>query len=558
MDNYTIKSGDNLTKLAQQFGTTVGALTQSNNISNPNMIKVGQKLTIPQLAATPTTPTSTAPVATTPKTTVTTTQAPQPAPTPTAINVQTAMNPQQPVAVPSAIPSVTPTTTNEADRILQAIQTEDTATQKFADKQSLDIASLTSQLLGESEARTAAFNEVGITQKKQEYQNLSSQILNKQAEIAQDDIQLLSNLNELEKKAITGIAIKGQQRSVTKDAQLARALKVAEIGVLNAQVLAKQGDIQLAMETAQNAVDAKYAPIREQIDVLRMQLEAIQPILSKDEKKQAQAQQIKLGIEERRIQSQAETDKTIQNLMLEASKNGAPQSVLNSVSKATSVREAIQKMGKYSTDPLDRAIKSAQLSKINQDMSLARSKFNAEKQVSVGQNQSEILQLSDFIKKAQNLATNKKGIKASSGTLQRKAGLSNDIRDWRADATSLISRMGVDELGRIKLSGVTFGNLTESERQAFTSAASALTSSAKTDKNGNYTGYFSVSESKLKEELGKMEKVMKADFERKTGMNYDSYSQSNSLENMTEEDYVNSVVSNAINSSQNVYGEYID
>jgi hypothetical protein len=103
-----------------------------------------------------------------------------------------------------------------------------------------------------------------------------------------------------------------------------------------------------------------------------MQLDAIAPILSKDEKKQAQAMQVKLGVEERRIQSQADTDKTIQNLMLEASKNGAPQSILNNVSKSTSVTEAIQKMGAYSTDPLDRAIKSAQLTKINYDIQRAR------------------------------------------------------------------------------------------------------------------------------------------------------------------------------------------
>jgi len=45
--NYTVKSGDTLSGIAQRFGTTTSALAKANNISNPNLIRVGQKLTIP-------------------------------------------------------------------------------------------------------------------------------------------------------------------------------------------------------------------------------------------------------------------------------------------------------------------------------------------------------------------------------------------------------------------------------------------------------------------------------------------------------------------------------
>jgi LysM repeat protein len=43
---YTVKSGDNLTKIATQFGTTVRALRSANNLPTDS-IKVGQKLKIP-------------------------------------------------------------------------------------------------------------------------------------------------------------------------------------------------------------------------------------------------------------------------------------------------------------------------------------------------------------------------------------------------------------------------------------------------------------------------------------------------------------------------------
>lgn len=45
--NYTIKPGDTLSGIASQFKVSVTALAQANNISNPNLIRVGQTLTIP-------------------------------------------------------------------------------------------------------------------------------------------------------------------------------------------------------------------------------------------------------------------------------------------------------------------------------------------------------------------------------------------------------------------------------------------------------------------------------------------------------------------------------
>ena len=44
---YTIKAGDNLSVIAARFHTTVDAIVHLNNISNPNMIFVGQVLVIP-------------------------------------------------------------------------------------------------------------------------------------------------------------------------------------------------------------------------------------------------------------------------------------------------------------------------------------------------------------------------------------------------------------------------------------------------------------------------------------------------------------------------------
>lgn len=43
---YTVKSGDNLTKIAKKYGTTVNQLVTWNNIKNKNLIYPGQKLRV--------------------------------------------------------------------------------------------------------------------------------------------------------------------------------------------------------------------------------------------------------------------------------------------------------------------------------------------------------------------------------------------------------------------------------------------------------------------------------------------------------------------------------
>jgi LysM repeat protein len=44
---YVVQAGDSLSKIAVKYGVTVSAIMKANNISNANLIRVGQKLTIP-------------------------------------------------------------------------------------------------------------------------------------------------------------------------------------------------------------------------------------------------------------------------------------------------------------------------------------------------------------------------------------------------------------------------------------------------------------------------------------------------------------------------------
>lgn len=51
---YVVKAGDTLSKIASKYGTTYQKLAEYNNIANPNLIYVGQKIRIPNGGGTPT------------------------------------------------------------------------------------------------------------------------------------------------------------------------------------------------------------------------------------------------------------------------------------------------------------------------------------------------------------------------------------------------------------------------------------------------------------------------------------------------------------------------
>jgi len=55
-EEYTVKQGDSLSSIAQQFGTTADELVRINGIADPNSLSVGQKLQVPRPASPSPTP----------------------------------------------------------------------------------------------------------------------------------------------------------------------------------------------------------------------------------------------------------------------------------------------------------------------------------------------------------------------------------------------------------------------------------------------------------------------------------------------------------------------
>ena len=94
------------------------------------------------------------------------------------------------------------------------------------------------------------------------------------------------------------------------------AVMDAKIYTLSAQAQALQGNISLAKENAQKAVDLKYAPIIEELKIKQAQLELIQPTLTKEEKIRAEALARKNKDEANALAAKMDKEKDINSTLI--------------------------------------------------------------------------------------------------------------------------------------------------------------------------------------------------------------------------------------------------
>jgi len=349
---YTIQKGDNLGAIAQNNNTTTEALTSLNNIANPNQIREGQVIKLgnnTQVNA-PTQNLSNNMV------------------TPKPIPIDTIQSSVAPINLPVKEVITQSEAPNMAQDILNRTAVEETTAQVQARDLSNKISGLLPETLGETQALQEANAVAGVNTLNKNLTDINSQILMKQAELNKDDVSLAAGIQNIEDKPIAMEFILGEQAGLQRQAQIARAFKNAEIGILNARAIGLQGNIELAKQTAKEAVDAKYAPIKETINLYKAQLEALAPILSADEKKVAREQEIKTTLAMKEVDK---LSKFQSDALSAAISNNAPQSVLNSINKAQSI-EDISNVGSQwiisKADKLDQLLKQSQISKNYADM----------------------------------------------------------------------------------------------------------------------------------------------------------------------------------------------
>lgn len=291
------------------------------------------------------------------------------------------LQPQPKIQLPEEqTPPVTPTsqpnlTTSYLDEL--KLNANEKEAQYYQTKGISQLIQDTLALEGEKTTLAEEQKRAGVGTLRQDLQNINSQILKKTAEVNQDDITLVANLRAEERRdTLLPFAEMGKAK-LAGDAMIVRALKNAEIGVLNATAIAKQGDIALAKETAQEAVDVKYAPYKARIERYNTIVNALKPYLDAAEKKELAKQTFKGNTALKEIEKVSDYQKTI---LANAISGNAPQSVINAISKGQSVEEITKAGAGYlrsKADILDEQLKRMQISKIGADIA----KDNAKKVV---------------------------------------------------------------------------------------------------------------------------------------------------------------------------------
>jgi hypothetical protein len=224
-----------------------------------------------------------------------------------------------------------------------------------------EVASLSDILLGKT-ADTAAANETaGVNAERATNTNLTNQLNDTTAQInalaRQAQAIPMQTQQEGEKRIMTDAGA----APITAAGLRENAIKALTLGqqsdILNASLTNSSNRLIDAKDKAQQIIDLKYKPIEDKIKNLQDQLEMNKTYITDPaEKKLAEQQKIILDERTAKIADEKEKERiaaeqkiadtqSINNIALEAAKNGASQDIINAISGATDVRGAIMAAG---------------------------------------------------------------------------------------------------------------------------------------------------------------------------------------------------------------------
>jgi len=204
---------------------------------------------------------------------------------------------------------------------------------------------------GRGAAQLAAEEAQGVQAKKTALTNVQNQINTKLAEFNQIQAQLQALSTEVAGKPITMASIIGAQSQIQNKLIAQKNSFAADIGLLQAQALALQGQLTDAQNAANRSVDLRYSDIETRLNNQATLINLLQGQLTKEEQTRADAVKLYLADQQTAIDDQKQVEKDIQSVMLTAAQNGAPSDLLSQISTSASVVEATQRAGTYLQEP---------------------------------------------------------------------------------------------------------------------------------------------------------------------------------------------------------------
>lgn len=434
--------------------------------------------------------------------------------------------PQPKTYEPRATPSLTDLySLNKGEEKAQAIANSASSIDDYL--KSMDFLS------GEAQDLQTAKTEYGVQEKQQELQATNARILAIDAELQKDEIKLAQKLRQEERRDTLMPFAQIGQAKIAGDAAIYKALKTAEKNTLISQAVAKQGDIELAQQFAQDAVDAKYAPYKQFIENYTNTLEVLKPLLSSAETKQLKKQELIASQKLTEIEEQKADQKISQGFILNAIQGKAPQNIVDQareiVAKGGTSTDIAETLGEYSlsgAERLDLAFKNMEMKRLSNEIALG----SIEGFDGLPMTEEEADVMVSGIESVKALMNNKKLAKSSGGLLDRGWFVGADRAEWLADVTSMINSLTLDTFIEAKAKGATFGAMSEGEWEILKASATPLAEKMVKFKFGAKKGKvkrFTGTDEGLKADIGKIYEAQKQNYEARTGTPYPEVTENN-------------------------------
>lgn len=204
------------------------------------------------------------------------------------------------------------------------------------------LTDLMSSLGAESADLKAEMEKQGVLANYEKVKELNIKAAQLQGQLSTFDANTLQGAANLENQAIPTGLILGQQAQYKKQQDLSRIALAAELSGTIALSQAYQGNATLGLELAKNAVDMKYQPILNQIDVVKTQLGFAIDNMNASDAKRAKVIDYLLTQRQNEINREVDTKKQIESMAIQAAYNGAPTSLIAQMRALTDPVQAAQ------------------------------------------------------------------------------------------------------------------------------------------------------------------------------------------------------------------------
>lgn len=399
---------------------------------------------------------------------------------------------------------------------------------------SSNISSLLASLGDKGTDTQQVYKDTGVTDLYNQVSDLNAQAKGLNLEAQAIPIQTQ------QRNANTGATDRGVAPQTT-GALRENALKALSLGQ---QYAIASGNYDKAKNYADQIVDAKYDQIEADIKAKQANLEALDKYqLTPAQEKRKDAQKALLDKQAQDVADKRENDKTIESMIIDATAQSAPASILASAQEmakkgATPVQVAVA-LGQYSGAAAKAELLKQQIITEKKQQANLQSQINergrsttSDKTKIVKINGQDYIQnadgtfstpslpttntsvggqqiLKDKISNIDKLVTSG-GLKGAVGPtgLARNSGLVRTAarQDFIAGVKQITSDLTLDKLIAAKAAGATFGALSEGELGILAGAATKIGTWEIKDKNGKVTGY-AASESSFKKELNTIKEL---------------------------------------------------